>query len=494
MVDDSAASDPIRFLLNGEPVTAEGLDPTRSVLSYLREDRRCTGTKEGCAEGDCGACTVVVAELDGDRVRTKAVNACIQFVPTLDGTALFTVEYLRRPNGGLHPAQQALVDCHGSQCGFCTPGFVMSLWCGYLESEESGTRPDREALRTALSGNLCRCTGYRPILDAGDRMFDLPKVPFQRTELRTRLESIQRPDSLFYQHRGTRFHAPTTVAELVRLRADHPEATVLAGCTDIGLWVNKQFRELGDIIYIGAVAELREIRRREDAVRIGAGASLTDAYGALVAHYPEAREMWERFASVPIRNAGTLGGNIANGSPIGDSMPWLIAVGARVVLRNVERARTLPMEDLYVDYMKKSMLPDEIVEAVEVPLPAEDQRFRTYKLSKRYDSDISAVCAAFSIRLDGERIRDARVAFGGLAATPKRAPNCEAALSGQMWTEMTMRTAMKELERDYTPLSDMRASADYRARTAANLLHRFYLETRPDRPVSTEAVSVFATA
>ena len=494
MADDRAAPQPIRFLLNGELVTVAGVEPTRTVLSYLREDRRCTGTKEGCAEGDCGACTVVVAELDGEDVRTKTVNACIQFVPTLDGKALFTVESVRQPNGDLHPVQRALVDCHGSQCGFCTPGFVMSLWSAYLDHEQSGIRPDRGKLRSALTGNLCRCTGYRPILVAGEQMFDLPSVAFERAGLRKKLQAIRRDDTLVYEHGNTRFHAPRTIEQLTRLRADNPDATILAGCTDIGLWVNKQFRELGDIIYIGEVAELQSIQSGDGVVRVGAGVSLTDAYEELVAHYPQAGEMWERFASLPIRNAGTLGGNVANGSPIGDSMPWLIAVGARVLLRNAERARIVPMEDLYVDYMKSSALPDEIVEALEVPLPAADQQFRTYKLSKRYDSDISAVCAAFSIRLEGDRIRDARVAFGGLAATPKRAADCESVLVGRIWNEETARLAMEALARDYAPLTDMRASAGYRARTAANLLYRFYLETRPEKPLSAVTVSVFASA
>ena len=491
--DTDAQHQAIRFVLNGKVVTADAVEPTTTVLNFLREDLRCTGTKEGCAEGDCGACTVVVGELASNKVALKTVNACIQFVPALDGKALFTVEDLRQPNGELHPVQQAMVDCHGSQCGFCTPGFVMSLWALYVEHEAAKTKPTLEQLRSGLTGNLCRCTGYRPILDAGVQMLDLPKVPFDRAALKKQLESIARTESLAYEHNGRRFFAPKSLGELLELRAAHPQATILAGNTDIGLWVTKQLRDLPEILYIGNVDELRDLHESNGKLRIGAGVSLTDAYGVLARHYPELNEMWERFASPPIRNAGTMGGNVANGSPIGDSMPGLIALGASVTLRNRERSRTLPMEDLYLAYMKKAMAADEILEAIEVPLPTEALRFRTYKLSKRFDSDISAVCAAFAVELDGDRIKRARVAFGGVAATPKRASATERALSGAIWNERTARAAMSALATDYTPLSDMRASADYRRQTAQNLLYRFFLETRPDNPVPAGSASVFAT-
>lgn len=484
----------IRFLLNGELVTVDDVDPTCSVLAFLRERRRLTGTKEGCAEGDCGACTVVLGELHGEAITFNTVNACIQFVPTLDGKAVYTVDGLRQSDGSLHPAQQAMVDCHGSQCGFCTPGFVMSLWNVYRTHQAQGTRPSEAELRTALTGNLCRCTGYRPILEAGHKMFDLPAVDFDHRTIKQQLHSLRRDGTLTYSYHGSQFFAPRSLDALIYLRKDYPEATLLAGCTDIGLWVNKQFRDLGDIIYIGEVDALKCVSVDGEAIHIGAGATLTDAYGTITEHYPQVAEMWERFASVPIRNAGTLGGNIANGSPIGDSMPWLIALGARVVLRNADASRTMALEDLYVGYMQKSMLADEIVAGIEVPLPQMGQQFRTYKLSKRFDSDISAVCAAFSINIDANVITHARVAFGGMAATVKRAAHCEQTLMGRPWNDATARTAMTALATDYQPLSDMRASSANRLQSAENLLYRFYLETRPENPLPIERLSVFAAA
>ena len=491
---EGSADGGIRFVFGGKVVSVAGIDTTRTVLSWLRDNPARTGTKEGCAEGDCGACTVVIGELNAGRLELKAVNACIQLVAAQDGKALFTVEDLRAANGVLHPAQEAMVACHGSQCGFCTPGFVMSLWALYLEHEAAGTRPAEPQIRSALTGNLCRCTGYRPILEAGARMFDLPHAAFDRDALRRQLQSIARDTPLAYEHAGRRFFAPRTLAQLTELRAAHPQATILAGNTDVGLWVTKQLRDLPAIIYIGQIAGLKTVREHAGVLHIGAGATLTDAYRALAGHYPEVAEMGERFASVPIRNAGTLGGNVANGSPIGDSMPGLIALGAHVVLASRRGSRSLPLEDLYIGYQKQAMEADEVVAAIEVPLRRPRLRFRTYKVAKRYDSDISAVCAAFALDLDGERIAGCRIAFGGMAATPKRAIATEAALHGKAWTEATARAAMAALATDYTPLTDMRASAAYRMQTAQNLLYRYFLETRPVDPLPAARVSVFAAA
>jgi xanthine dehydrogenase small subunit len=484
-------STPIRFFYRGAVHEVNGVAPTQTVLQHLREDLHCTGTKEGCAEGDCGACTVVIGSLEGGELQLKAVNSCIQFTPTLDGKALFTVEDLQQADGALHPVQQALVECHGSQCGFCTPGFAMSLWGMYLKQE--GREPSRCEIDDALSGNLCRCTGYRPIIDAARRMVTLPRVEFDRAALAEQLRALQREAGAVYSFGGQTFHAPRSLDELVAARVAHPGAVLLAGSTDVGLWVTKQMRELQDIIYLGHVAELKSVRETADHIGIGAGVSLQDAYAAVCRHYPqELTELWQRFASLPIRNAGTLGGNVANGSPIGDSMPWLIALGSRLVLRGPDGERELALEDFYLGYQQKDLHPGEFVQGLRVPLPRQGLAFRTYKLAKRFDQDISAVCAAFALELDGDTIRSARIAFGGMAATPKRAARAESTLAGRPWTEENMQAAMAALAEDYAPLSDMRASSTYRMRTAQNLLRRFWLETRLEDPLPAQAVNAFA--
>ena len=500
---------PIRFVHRGEVQQVEGLAPTTTVLQWLREHAHCTGTKEGCAEGDCGACTVVVAERDAatGELKRRTVNSCIQFLPTLDGQALFTVEDVTElgrtasPNA-LHPCQEAMVSCHGSQCGFCTPGFVMSLWHSYEQHEQPLSRP---ALADALAGNLCRCTGYRPILDAGEQMYNAPRVTLDPAPVLDQLAALQAaaPDSLVYEgpnraapDQVQRFHAPTTLAELAALREALPNARLLAGATDIGLWVNKQFRDLGEIIYVGKVAELQGVALgggAQPTLEIGAGASLEAAWSALAQHVPELKEIWLRFASPPVRHAGTLGGNIANGSPIGDSAPILLSLGASLVLRKGAATRELPLSAFYLDYMKNDLQPGEFVQAIRVPLPdtGAGEVVRAYKLSKRRDSDISAVCAGFFVRLDGDRIAEARLGWGGMAATARRASATEAALTGQPWNEATLRAAQAALAQDFQPLTDLRASASYRLKVAQNLLERFWLETRPGTPLRADQVQVW---
>ncbi len=495
-MEPTASAQPIRFLLNDQVIEVNDVAPATSILSFLRQRTGRTGTKEGCAEGDCGACTVVTGEFKGGQFELRAINACIQFLPTLDGKALFTVEHLRQKGGRLHPVQASMVENHASQCGYCTPGFVMSLWALYVnrQDKDDANFAVESAVRLAITGNLCRCTGYRPIIDAGTRMFELPEVRFEREVVSKTLKAITRGITLDYQFAGQRFLAPQTLAELTALRKTYPSSTILAGGTDVGIWVNKAFRDLDVILYTGKVSELQSISADAHQIKVGAAVSLSDAFEAICGYFPQMREIWERFASVPIRNAGTLGGNIANGSPIGDTMPALIALGAEVVLGSQSGNRQLPLEDFYIAYQKKAMRPDELLAYVHIPKAIPALRFRTYKLSKRFDSDISAVCAAFAIELTGQEISRCRIAYGGMSATPKRATHTETALIGRAWNEETAKSAMTVVARDFAPLADLRASAGYRLTAAQNLLYRFFLETRPVNPMGADQVSVFAQA
>ena len=475
---------PIRFFHRGEVVEVAGLPTTTTVLQYLREHAACTGTKEGCAEGDCGACTVIQGELDAaGQLQLRNVNACTQFLPTLDGRALLTVEDVGGPEQ-LNPAQQALVNCHGSQCGFCTPGFVMTMTACYERHQAAGTRPDRQQLADDLAGNLCRCTGYRPILDAGEQMFDAPARVLDREPITAALRDLANDAPLDYHHAGQRFHAPQSVADLALLREASPQATLLAGSTDIGLWVNKQFRELPTLIYTGRVEALKAIREEDGGLWIGAAASLEDAWAALTALAPSLAELWRRFASPPVRHAGTLGGNIANGSPIGDGAPALIALGADVLLRKGDQQRRLPLQDLYLDYMKKDLQPGEFVEALWVPKPDTSWAISAHKVSKRHDSDISAVCAVLALQLRNGTVQQARFVFGGMAAIVKRAAAAEAAVVGQPWVEATAEAAAQALPSDFKPMTDMRASDGYRLKVAQNLLRKLWLESLDRRTVT----------
>ena len=475
----------LRFVLDGALIETSSVDPTRTLLQFLREDLGRTGTKEGCAEGDCGACTVVIAEPDEDgRLRARAVNACIQFLPTIDGKEVLTVESLS--GARLHPAQQAMVTCHGSQCGFCTPGFVMSLFALYKQS----ARPTRRDIDDALAGNLCRCTGYQPIIDAALAMYDEPadeqtwagapaggSLSDDERRRLEKLEALQTSAGLHIEHDGRKFYAPQTVEDLAALVEQFPGATILAGGTDIGLWVTKQQRDLDVIIFTGNVAPLKSVAVTGDAVEIGAAASLTDAMPVLSEHFPALDELFLRFASPPIRNTGTLGGNVANGSPIGDSMPALIVLGTSLVIRKGSATRELPLGEFYIAYQQTALQAGEFIECLRIPLPTGDEQIASYKLSKRFDQDISAVCAAFRLVLDNDQVADIRIAYGGMAEIPKRARRTEEALAGVAWHEGAVATAAATLAQDFKPISDMRASADYRAQCAVNLLRRFVLES-----------------
>jgi xanthine dehydrogenase small subunit len=450
----------IRFLLDGAVIEIADPDPTGTVLDYLRYNLRRTGTKEGCAEGDCGACTVLLGDLDGDAVKWRAVNACILFLPMLDGKALKTVESL----GGSHPVQRELVERHGSQCGFCTPGFVMSLYGRAIGAAGTEGVP----VGDVIAGNLCRCTGYGPILAAGEA------VPVAAEEDSATLEMLRalRPG---HGH-------PRTADELADLLLAEPETRIIAGATDVGLWVTKQQQELGPTVFIGDIADLRRIEEGEEALTLGAAVRYSEAREALGRLHPDLAELVRRIGGVQVRNAGTIGGNIANGSPIGDMPPALIALGAELTLRQGNARRTIALEDFFIAYGRQDRAPGEFVESVRIPRPAQGSLVRIVKLSKRFDSDISGVCGAFAIGIEGGVVHEARVAFGGMAAIPARAPGCEAALIGQAWSEETVEAATHALSQDYSPIDDLRGSAAYRRKVAANLLRRIWAER--SEPVS----------
>jgi len=464
--------DTVRFRLDGQLVEVVNPDPTLTLLRWLRSDGARRGTKEGCAEGDCGACTVVIADGAQASPVFRAVNACILFLPMLDGMTLYTVESLSPSGGALHPVQQALVDLSGSQCGFCTPGFVMSLYAHY----RNGVATDDDKVHDALAGNLCRCTGYGPIVAAARAMMALPR-PVEAVPTPVEVGGMLVLDHADMRGPRRRFFAPRSLAELEQVSREHPEAIYVAGATDVGLWVTKKLQILQTVIAVNGVAELRQVRDTGSALQIGAAVSYSDAMVALAALSPSLGELLRRLGSVQVRNAGTIGGNIANGSPIGDTPPPLIALGASIVLNRGGARRTIALEDFFLAYGRQDRAPGEFVETIIVPKPAPDSVFLTYKLSRRFDQDISAVCFALALKLEQGVARHVRLAYGGMAATPKRAKAAEAMMEGQPWNEASVHAAMTALEQDFTPLSDMRASAAYRMTTAKNLLLRAHLES-----------------
>jgi xanthine dehydrogenase small subunit len=437
----------LAFLLNGTPVRLSDVVPTRTLLDWLREDRGLTGTKEGCNEGDCGACTVMVT----DRQGTRALNACILFLPQLHGRAIRTVEGLSGPAGEVHPVQRAMVDHHASQCGFCTPGFVMSM----AVAQKNGAVDHDDY----LAGNLCRCTGYAPIIRAAEAIAGTPSPGWVGEDLGT-VSDAPAP------------YAPASSDALAAWCLAHPEATLIAGATDVGLWVTKELRDLPEVAFLHDCADLQQIEPVAGGLRVGAGVTIAALRDAVAGLHPAFAELLRRFASEQVRGAATIGGNIANGSPIGDAPPALIAMGAVLHLRKGDVRREMPLEAFFLDYRKQDRARGEFVEAVTIPASAPD--LACYKLSKRFDQDISAVCGCFNVTREGGRVTAARIAFGGMAGIPKRAAAVEAALVGKEWSLATVEAALPAFAADFTPMSDMRASAGYRLETAASLLLRYF--------------------
>ena len=469
----------IEFILNGEPQRLEHVGPTQTVLRYLREHKGLVGTKEGCAEGDCGACTAVIADLHEGAVRYRAVNTCIQFLAMLDGKALITIEGVKGEDD-LHPVQRAMIENDGSQCGFCTPGFVMSLYAGYRE----GIGTSRRDIDDLLAGNLCRCTGYRPIAAAAEAAFRArpnDNAEADDAELKEGLSKLAERPGAHVESDDRHFIAPATADELADVVERFPDATLVAGATDVGLFVTKQGRRLDVVVHLANVRELNAIEENADGVRLGAGVTYEAAQPIIERLYPDIGELIRRIGGRQVRAVGTIGGNIANGSPIGDMPPVLIAVGATITLRRGAEGRTILLEDYYIEYGRQDRRAGEFIESIFVPAPGPGSEFRCYKLSKRFDQDISAVCGAFAMTFADEGgtrvVRDARIAFGGMAGTPMRAADCETFLEGRPWSQETIDGAVEILDQCYAPITDWRASAEYRRRAAANLLRKCFLET-----------------
>jgi xanthine dehydrogenase small subunit len=474
----------VRFLLNGKPCGEDSAPPTMTVLDWLRTRARLIGTKEGCAEGDCGACSVVLGRRVNGSLQFQAVNSCLMMLPQIDNCAVVTVEGLAAADGALHCVQQALVDAHATQCGFCTPGFAMAMFAFH----HGGEPADDALIHESLAGNLCRCTGYRSIVEACRRVAQGPADCFVAgaPAIADALSAL--PPCTDYRHGAQVFLMPRSLDALFAAMARHPDAILLAGGTDLGLRVSKEREALPAVISLAAAQELRRITTGADAIELGGAVTYTEALPHLDRHFPSFGALVRRIGSRQIRNLGTIAGNLATASPIGDTIPCLIALDATVMLSSRAGERVLPVEAFIAGYRKTALAAAEVIAAIRIPVLAPGREFAAYKLSKRFDQDISTVIAAFVIERHGGKVRELRVAYGGMAARAMRAPSVEAALAGRPWAPAWLADIDSLLARDFTPIGDHRGSAAYRMRAAAGLLRRFQLETSLAGPMRVEAL------
>ena len=452
----------IKFILNGQKISLENPLSTKTLLDWLREEKKLTGTKEGCNEGDCGACTVLVTNLKDRKPDYKALNACILFLPQLNNKVIRTIEGVKDQNKEVK-IQREMIAKHGSQCGFCTPGFIVSLIAGQLNKDRNHD--------DVIAGNLCRCTGYAPIIDAAEAAQDDIR-PSWVSEDNKKLRQINQPDS----KSETKHHLPKTIKALEKWCVSNPTGTLVGGATDVGLWVTKNLLDIKKICFVGQIDEMSKINTSKTSYTVGASVTIEELRQLLKKKYPDFSELLRRYGSMQVRNAATLGGNIANGSPIGDSPPALIALGASIILNQGGKHRKIPIENFFLKYGVQDRQPGEFIESIEIPIS--ESNLKCYKISKRFDQDISAICGCFSVTFTKNKVKTARIAFGGMAEIPKRAVLTETSLIGRVWSEETISYAMEELDKDFNPISDLRASAEYRKLTAKNLLQKYYLEVK----------------
>lgn len=467
-------SDAICFYLNGQKREITNVSPTMTVLQYLRTVEGLTGTKEGCAEGDCGACTVIIGEAVNGKMRYRAVNSCILLLPRIDGKYLISVEGVKNPDGTLHPIQQAMVDMHGTQCGFCSPGFIMSLFALYhWEGETPATDED---IFDILAGNLCRCTGYRPIIDVARKIACKNDDRFSKNEAKIvqELNAIQRTTPLDYEYDGQRYFAPRSITQLLDLKEEYPDAHFMAGGTDLGLEVSKGMQRFPAVIGLDCVPELNVLEETDDALVVGAAVPYASLIKILAKLFPPFEKIVRRIGSNQIRTVGTVGGNICNGAPIADSIPSLMALGATIVLRSKDGRREMPVENFYIGYHQTELKPNEVLEKIIIPKLPEDHIFKAYKLARRRDLDVASITGAFNLKIDNGIVTFARFGYGGGGAIPQLATNAQNAILGKPWTEACVDEAMEAMVQDFIK---RRPKGDYRSDIALNLLKRVYVET-----------------
>ena len=465
----------IKFVHENQIVQIHNPDPNETILSYIRIKLRKTGTKEGCAEGGCGACTIVLGELKKGKIIYKAINACIAFVPTLAGKQLILVEDLVFGDGSLHPVQEAMVDYHGSQCGFCTPGFVMSLFAMY--KNYSFYKDD--IIRDSISGNLCRCTGYRPIINAAKSLNKISKFDFFKRNQQLSISLLKKikQESIVISNKNRKYFAPKNVNELKKILKQYPNSKLLSGGTDVSLVVTKERKDLDSLIYMNSIDELNYIKKNNNYIEVGATTPLIDFELFIKKYFPDFVQILKRFGSIQIRNVCTIAGNIATASPIGDTLPLLLSLDSQIIIKDKDKTRILPLNGFFISYRKTKLKKGQFIHSIRIPLLGKNI-FKAYKISKRIDDDISSVCASFNVELENNKVKKIRVAYGGMANIPKRAINCEKILLNSSLSDNIINKAKKSLEKDFKPITDARASQKYRMEVAKNLLEKCFLEIK----------------